>query len=106
MNLQGLLIAAIAFLCIGLFHPLVIWAEYHGSARVWPAFLAAGLLFLACSLVPESVLASAALGVLGCSCLWSIRELKEQEERVRKGWFPRNPKRTYGDEEAGHDSDH
>ena len=100
MNAQGLLIAVISFACIGLFHPLVIWAEYHGSARVTPVFLAAGVLFLACSLFPESVLLSAALGVLGCSCLWSIRELKEQEERVRKGWFPQNPKRTTTSEEA------
>ena len=29
----------------------------------------------------------------GCSCLWSIKELFEQRERVRKGWFPENPKR-------------
>ncbi|MBQ5358077.1 MAG: DUF4491 family protein [Alistipes sp.] len=26
--------------------------------------------------------------VIGCSCLWSIRELFEQRECVRKGWFP------------------
>ena len=29
---------------------------------------------------------------IGCSCLWSIKELFEQRERVRKGWFPENPK--------------
>ena len=33
------------------------------------------------------------LGVLGVTCLWSIKELHEQEERVHKGWFPSNPKR-------------
>jgi len=33
------------------------------------------------------------LGVLGCTFLWSIQELYEQEERVRKGWFPENPNR-------------
>jgi len=27
------------------------------------------------------------------SCLWSILELFEQEERVKKGWFPKNPKK-------------
>ena len=27
--------------------------------------------------------------------LWGIKEMKEQQERVRKGWFPRNPKRKY-----------
>ena len=34
---------------------------------------------------------AALLGVLGCSCLWSIQELFEQEKRVEKGWFPANP---------------
>ncbi|MFQ8841056.1 MAG: DUF4491 family protein [Clostridium fessum] len=29
------------------------------------------------------------LGVLGVSCFWSIKELKEQEKRVAKGWFPK-----------------
>ena len=33
------------------------------------------------------------LGVVGCSCLWSILEIFEQKERVKKGWFPMNPKR-------------
>ncbi|MBQ5683504.1 MAG: DUF4491 family protein, partial [Peptococcaceae bacterium] len=26
---------------------------------------------------------------------WSIGELKEQRERVEKGWFPKNPNRKY-----------
>jgi hypothetical protein len=26
--------------------------------------------------------------------LWSIKELKEQRRRVKKGWFPQNPKRS------------
>ena len=29
------------------------------------------------------------LGVLCVSCFWSIKELKEQEKRVAKGWFPK-----------------
>lgn len=33
------------------------------------------------------------LGVLGCTFLWSIQELYEQEERVKKGWFPENSNR-------------
>jgi len=33
------------------------------------------------------------LGVIGCSCFWSIKELYEQRERVKKGWFPDNPNR-------------
>ena len=91
MNLNGILIGAASFLIIGLFHPIVIKAEYYFSARCWPWFLLSGLLFLAVSAVVESTLISALLGVVGCSALWSILELKEQEKRVEKGWFPANP---------------
>jgi hypothetical protein len=34
-----------------------------------------------------------AVGILGCTFLWSIQELYEQEERVKKGWFPENSNR-------------
>lgn len=36
---------------------------------------------------------SVLLGILGCSFLWSIKELKEQTKRVARGWFPQNSKR-------------
>ena len=93
MNFEGILMAVVCFFCIGLFHPIVIKAEYYWSARCWPVFLVVGLLFLAASLLVDHTLVSIGLGILGCSCLWSILELKEQEQRVAKGWFPRNPNR-------------
>ena len=86
MHLNGIIIAGVCFLAIGIFHPIVIKAEYYFSASCWPVFLAA-------SMQVEHVVAASALGVLGCSCLWSILELKEQEKRVERGWFPENPKR-------------
>ena len=94
MNLEGIITAVLCFACIGLFHPIVIRAEYHWSARCWPFFLLAGLVFLGCSLLVDNSIGASALGVLGCSCLWSILELKQQEKRVAKGWFPSNPKRV------------
>ena len=33
------------------------------------------------------------LGIAAFSSLWSILELVKQRERVKKGWFPENPKR-------------
>ena len=33
------------------------------------------------------------IAVFGITCLWTIKELFEQEQRVAKGWFPKNPKR-------------
>lgn len=50
-------------------------------------------LIIGLSLMTPSVLLSTVLGVLGASSLWSIKELYEQENRVKKGWFPANPSR-------------
>ena len=43
MNLQGALIGLVAFLIIGIFHPIVIKSEYHFSHKVWPLFLVIGI---------------------------------------------------------------
>ena len=59
MNFTGLLVGLSTFLIIGLFHPLVIKAEYY-----------IGITF---------------------SSFWSILEVVQQRERVRKGWFPQGP---------------
>ena len=59
----------------------------------WPVFLCAGLLLAVVSLLTENVYGAAVLGILAFSCFWSIRELFEQEQRVRKGWFPKKEKR-------------
>ena len=94
-DFTGLAIGAGTFLAIGVFHPLVIKAEYYLGTRCWWAFLLAGILFIIASIVVNTVLASSLLGVIGFSCFWSILELFQQQERVHKGWFPRNPKRRY-----------
>lgn len=94
MQSEGILIGLSSFLVIGLFHPIVIKAEYHWTKKCWPLFLLVGLALLVWSVFLESTLWSAIVGVTGFSCLWSIKELFEQAERVRKGWFPANPKRN------------
>jgi hypothetical protein len=38
MNVQGFMIGGAAFITIGLFHPVVITAEYHYGAWIWPGF--------------------------------------------------------------------
>lgn len=93
MNYLGLIIAVITFLVIGLFHPIVIKAEYYFGTRCWWVFALVGTLFLITSLLVDNIIASSVLGVVGCSSFWSILEVFEQRERVRKGWFPMNPKR-------------
>ena len=93
MNYEGLLLGAGAFLCIGIFHPLVIKAEYHFGVRSWWAFLVAGLAAAAGSLFVTDTYLSIFLGIFAFSSFWGIGEVFKQRERVRKGWFPKNPKR-------------
>ena len=95
MHFSGLLIGACTFLIIGLFHPLVIKMEYHWGTKYWWTWLLAGILALAFSLFIENIILSAILGSFAFSAFWGIGELFQQEKRVQKGWFPRNPKRRY-----------
>jgi len=93
MHLTGIIIGAISVLSIGIFHPIVIKAEYHFSKSCWPVFLVAGIILMIISAMVENVILSSALSVIGMSSWWSILELFEQEKRVEKGWFPANPNR-------------
>jgi hypothetical protein len=95
MNFTGLIIGVATFLCIGLFHPLVIKAEYHLGVGCWWVFLVLGLVCIAGSLLVASTILSTILGVTAFSSLWSILELFKQKKRVEKGWFPANPKRKH-----------
>lgn len=93
MNLTGILIAISTFIIIGVFHPIIIKTEYYTGTRFWWAFMIVGIICCGIALFVDNIALSAILGVLGATCLWSIKELFEQKERVEKGWFPRNPKR-------------
>lgn len=92
-NLTGAVIGLCTFLIIGLFHPLVIKGEYYFGRRIKWAFLVLGLVTLAASLSVKDIVWQTLLGVVSFSSFWSIKEIDEQVERVRKGWFPANPKR-------------
>ena len=92
MNFTGIVIGLCTFLIIGMFHPLVIKAEYYLGKQCWWIFLLAGILFAVLSLfIPGEW--SVISGVVAFSSIWSILELFQQEKRVKKGWFPENPAR-------------
>ena len=93
MYFDGIIIAVATFLIIGIFHPIVIKSEYYWGVKCWPLFAILGAALLIGSLFISNVLLASVIGVTGCSALWSILEIFEQRERVRKGWFPMNPKR-------------
>lgn len=95
MFYSGLLVGISTFLIIGLFHPIVIKAEYYWGTRCWWVFLLLGVAGTIGSLLVENILLSSLLGVFAFSSFWTIKEVFDQEKRVKKGWFPKNPKRKY-----------
>ncbi len=92
-HLLGLAIGLATFLIIGLFHPLVIKGEYYFGVRCWWAFLILGIATGILSCFSADLFWSILLGVISFSSFWSIGEVFEQRQRVRKGWFPANPRR-------------
>lgn len=95
MYFTGIIIAISTFLIIGLFHPIVIKTEYYFGTRPWWVYLVVGIVCIVCSLLIANTIFSAIVGVVGASALWGIGELFEQRQRVKKGWFPMNPKRKH-----------
>lgn len=93
MYFSGLLVGVVAFLLIGVFHVVVIKGEYHFGKRIWPLFAVIGVISVVASLFIENITVGVLVAVFGITCIWTIKELFEQEERVKKGWFPENPKR-------------
>jgi hypothetical protein len=87
--LTGIIIGAITFLIIGLFHPLVIKGEYYFGIKCWWVFLLLGISGIVAALLLNNVIASASCGVFSFSSFWSIGELFQQRKRVEKGWFPK-----------------
>jgi hypothetical protein len=95
LNIEGLVIGLLAFIIIGVFHPVVIKVEYHFGKKAWPAFLFPGLIFTAGSLFFEDNYLSVILGVIGFALFWSTLEIFKQHQRVLKGQAKKNPKRKY-----------
>ncbi len=93
MNTTGILLGLYMLVVIGLGFVWVIKLEYHIGAHIWKGVLLFGLLVsLASGLLP-SFWASALVGILGGSIVWGATELPDQEERVRQGLFPANPRK-------------
>ena len=93
-RIYGLALGVFTFLIIGLFHPLVIKAEYYFRTKSWWAFLILGVIAAVASMLVVESFVSVLLGVVAFSSFWSILEVFEQEKRVKKGWFAANPKKT------------
>lgn len=93
-GLLGLAIGLCTFLTIGLFHPIVIKCEYYFGVKCWWWFLVLGVAACTVSVIVSDLFWSVFAGVVGFSSFWTIKEIFEQRERVRKGWFPRRPDKS------------
>ena len=93
MHFAGIIIGAITFIIIGLFHPVIVKSYYYFGVKCWWVFFITGLICLVATLFVENIVVSSLLGVLSFTLFWCIKEIYEQRERVKKGWFPKNPKR-------------
>lgn len=94
MHWLGLVIGGCTFVIIGVFHPIVIKAQYYFGKGCWPIFLLFGAICLGAAIIISTLWLSSLVAILGFTFLWSINELFEQEERVKRGRFPANPHRV------------
>lgn len=93
-HIEGLVVGLATFLIIGAFHPVVIKCEYYFGVRCWWWFLVLGLAMCVVSVAVDSGILSTLAGVTAFSSFWTVKEIFDQRERVRKGWFPANPRRA------------
>ena len=79
------LIGKCKFLLISLFHPFVVKGECYWGTMCWLCFMRWGIAGVGASLSTDKILISSLLGVFAFSSFWTIKEILEQEERVKKG---------------------
>jgi hypothetical protein len=89
----GLALAVTTVATIGIGHVLVRKLNYHLGTKPAPVAFLLGAAAMGASLLVSSQLTSALLGIIGITTFWDGIELIRQEERVRKGTAPRNPRR-------------
>ncbi len=93
MNFFGLIIATYTLLAIGVGFLWVVKLEYYIGAYINKAVFIVGCAVTVLSLFVKEPMISALIGVLGGTVIWGATELKDQEERVKRGMFKKNPKK-------------
>ena len=72
LNFQGIIIGVATFLVIGLFHPLVIKAEYYIGVKSWWLFLLLGIIAVVASLLVDNLMLSVLFGVVAFLFMMAI----------------------------------
>lgn len=93
INIIGSIVGFAAFVIIMFARYSCIVGEYYFTKRFWIVFLIVGLLSVAISFILTNIILSTIVAIIGFNYLWGVNEIIEQEQRVNKGWFPKNPKR-------------
>ena len=93
MNWTGVYLGLFMLVVIGFGFFWVIRLEYSLGARIWKTVLLVGIGVCLLSLFIPGFTTSALVGIFGGSIVWGATELPGQEERVRRGLFPANPRR-------------
>lgn len=93
INLIGVIIGMASFLIIVFARYSCIVGEYYFTKKLWIAFLIIGISAVFGSFLMTNIILSTIVAIIGFNYLWGINEIIEQEQRVNKGWFPKNPKR-------------
>ncbi len=88
-HLAGLFIGICTFLIIGLFHPVVVKAEYYWGTKCWWIFLILGIGGVITSLSIDNVILSSLLGVFAFSSFWPLKRSLNRKNGYGKAGFPR-----------------
>ncbi len=94
INLIGVIVGLASFLIIVFARYSCIAGEFYFTKKLWIVFLIVGILAVFISFLLTNIILSTIIAIIGFNYLWGINEIIEQEERVNKGWFPKNPKRN------------
>ncbi len=92
LNFGGLIAGAALIMIMWIGRTACIRGEYFFTKKLWILFLVIGLASLASALFVDSLIISSVLSIFGFTFLWGIHEIIEQEERVKKGWYPKRKK--------------
>ncbi|MDR0754531.1 MAG: DUF4491 family protein [Prevotellaceae bacterium] len=90
----GIIVGASLFVIIFVSRWACIKGEYYFTKKFWIVFLFTGISGILVSLFVEDTVISSISGIFGFISLWGIGETIKQEERVKKGWFPKRQKKS------------
>ncbi|MDR3287483.1 MAG: DUF4491 family protein [Prevotellaceae bacterium] len=93
LQFSGIIVGFALFVIIYASQWICIKGEYYFTKKFWIVFLLIGIAGIAASLFIGDIVVSSIFSILGFVSLWGIGETIQQEERVKKGWFPKRQKK-------------